>query len=201
MTRVAVTLLGLTAWLAGALGLRAWLGAKTYVGYVVGPQVQADAMLAKALEQPELLLLGMDPWTLLLAASAVVSAALVLVVLTPVDLLLRRLRVDWRARVAVGAALGAVAAGSVLLSIHPLLSRPTVPEGPRTVLNFACEAAGYGWVNAIAYLGAIGAGVGLAAWGRRAQARAQPPAPPAEPSSADHAEPGDSSDEGSPPPA
>jgi hypothetical protein len=60
----------------------------------------------------------------------------------------------------------------VLWSVHPLLSLPSVPEGPRTVINYACEAAGYGWVNAIAYVGAIVAGGALAWLGGEASSRA-----------------------------
>ena len=48
------------------------------------PAVQEDAA-ARAMEQPEMLLLGMDPWTLLLAFSVAVAAALVLLVLLPLD--------------------------------------------------------------------------------------------------------------------
>ncbi|MCA9707457.1 MAG: hypothetical protein KDK70_16515 [Myxococcales bacterium] len=166
MTRAAVTMLGLTAWLAAMLGARAWWGGKAYLARILGSESLADEAWAEALARPETAVLGLDPWTLLLAVCLAVSAALVLVVLLPWDLLLRRIGVAWRVRVLAGGGLGAVAAGGVLVSIHPLLSRPSVPEGPRTVLNYACEAAGYGWVNAIAYLGAIGAGVALAWWGR-----------------------------------
>ena len=68
--------------------------------------------------------------------------------------------------------------------MHPLLSLPSVPEGPRTALDYACEAAGYGWVNAIAYAGAIAAGIALAWWGEgspkaRASSDSQSPEPPA----------------------
>lgn len=169
MIRVAVTLLGLATWLAAMLAARAWLGGKAYLAQIYGSEALADEVFAKALAMPELQLAGMDPWILLAAFSVVMSAVFVGVVLVPWEWLLRRLGVGWRWRVAAGGVLGALAAGAVLWSIHPLLSRPDVPEGPRTVLNFACEAAGYGWVNAIAYLGAIGAGVVLMGWGRRVE--------------------------------
>lgn len=186
MTRAAATLLALSVWLSTMLGLRAWLGGKAYLARILGSEARADEAFARVLAQPEAQLAGMDPWTLLVAFSVAVSAVLVLLVLLPWDWLLRRLGVGWSRRVLAGAALGAVAAGAVLSSIHPLLSRPSVPEGPRTVLNFACEAAGYGWVNAIAYIGAVGAGIALAWWGRPAAA-----APASEPG--DEEEPADTS--------
>ena len=98
--------------------------------------------------------------------------SLVLGVLLPWDLLLTRLRVSPRARMLAGAGAAAVATGVALRSVHPLLSLPSVPEGPRTVLNYACEAAGYGWVNVIAYLGAVVAGLAFAWLGARARLRA-----------------------------
>ena len=167
MTRAAVVLLGLTAWLAGGLGARAYWGARAYLTHILGDASLAEQMLSRALAEPEAQVAGLGPWALLLSCCVVVSAALVLVVLAPVDAGMRRAGVMRSVRVVVGAGLGAAATAAVLLSIHPLLSRPTVPEGPRTVLNYACEAAGYGWVNAIAYLGAIVAGIVLAAWPAR----------------------------------
>ena len=65
------------------------------------------------------------------------------------------------------AVVGAAVAGAVLSSIHPLLAMPSVPEGPRTVLNYACEAAGYGWVNGIAHGGAIALGHPLGCTGAK----------------------------------
>src|SRR5690606_1404178 len=163
MTRVAVVMLGLAAWLAAGLGARAYPGGKAYLAKLLGSEALADEAMARALAQPEALVLGMDPWTLLLSFAVTTSAALVLVVLWPWDVLLRRLKVSRARRALVGAGLAAAATGAALSSVHPLLSLPSVPEGPRTVLNYACEAAGYGWVNAIAYVGAIAAG-GALAW-------------------------------------
>lgn len=165
MTRAALTMLALTAWLVVGLGSRAYLGGKAYLAKLTGSEAIADEIMTKALDQPEAHVLGMSPWTLLLTFAVAVSATLVLVVLWPCDLLLRRLGWARRRRVLVGAGLGAAVTGAVLSSVHPLLSLPSVPEGPRTALNYACEAAGYGWVNALAYGGAIAAGIALAWWG------------------------------------
>ncbi len=164
MIRIAVTMLGLSAWLGLTLGLRAYFGGREYLAKILGSDALADEALTALLDRPEAQLLGMDPWTVLLAMGVMVSAGLVLVVLAPVDLLLRVRGTSTIVRAVVGAGLAIVATGVVLGSIHPLLSMPTVPEGPRTVINYACEAIGYGWVNTIAYVGAIGAGVGLMAW-------------------------------------
>jgi len=174
MTRVAVVMLGLAAWLAAGLGARAYLGGKAYLAKLLGSEALADEAMARALAQPEALVLGMDPWTLLLSFAVTTSAALVLVVLWPWDVLLRRLKVSRARRALVGAGLAAAATGAALSSVHPLLSLPSVPEGPRTVLNYACEAAGYGWVNAIAYVGAIAAGGALAWLGGPTSTSARP---------------------------
>ncbi|MEM9457412.1 MAG: hypothetical protein AAGF11_24745 [Myxococcota bacterium] len=182
---MAVTLLGLATWLATMLGVRAWLGGKAYLTHIYGSEAIADEVFAKALTVPELQLAGLDPWMLLAAFCVVVSAVFVVVVLVPWEWLLRRLGVDWRLRVVVGGVVGALAAGAVLWSIHPLLSLPDVPEGPRTVLNFACEAAGYGWVNAIVYLGAIAAGIVVMGWGRRVKGSERPNADPTSPAPSD----------------
>ncbi len=168
MIRVPVALLGLAAWLAGALGLRAWWGGKAYLTQVVGSEELAERLIERMIEQTQSVLLDMGPWTLLLAFSVAISAALVLLVLWPADLLMARLAPGRRGRVLVGIGLGAGATAAALLSVHPLLSMPSVPEGPRTVLNYACEAAGYGWINAIAYIGGIGTGAAFAWMGRPA---------------------------------
>ncbi|MEX1368111.1 MAG: hypothetical protein AB1Z98_33590 [Nannocystaceae bacterium] len=170
---MAIGILGLAAWLSAGLGLRAWLGGKAYLRALLGSEALADEAFARAAAMPETsLLLGMDPWTLLLAFSVSVSAALVLVLLWPWDLLLSRLRVSVPLRMVAAAGVAAAATGMALWSVHPLLSRPDVPEGPRTVLNYACEAAGYGWVNAIAYVGAIATGLGFVWLGARSGAEA-----------------------------
>jgi hypothetical protein len=165
MTRAALAMLGLTAWLVVGLGSRAYLGGKAYLAKLTGSEAIADELMSKALDQPGALVLGMGPWTLLLTFGVAVSAALVLLVLWPCDRLLRRLGWARGRRVLVGAGLGAAVTGAALSSVHPLLSLPSVPEGPRTALNYACEAAGYGWVNAIVYGGALATGIALAWWG------------------------------------
>lgn len=182
LVRAVLTMAGLTAWLAVGLGSRAYFGGKAYLAELLGSATLADDALRHALEQPEALLLGMSPYTLLLSFSLVVSAALVLVVLSPCDWLLRRKGWARGRRALVGVTLAAAATGAALSSVHPLLSLPSVPEGPRTVLNYACEAAGYGWVNAIAYAGAIVTAVALA-WlgGEGAAAHAIEPVEPAAP--------------------
>ncbi len=178
MTRAAITMLGLATWLTGALAGRAWFGGKAYLARLLGSEQLGDEAFATMLARPETQLAGMDPWTLLLATCVAMSAALVLVILMPWDLLLRRVGLarHWRALTAAG--LGSSAAGAVLLSIHPLLSRPSVPEGPRTILNYACEAAGYDWVNAIVHLGAIAAGVAIALWPAASKAESSEAEPP-----------------------
>ncbi len=155
MIRVLAAMLGLAAWLAVSLGLRAYHGGKAYAAQVLGSESLAEQAMTRMLQSGEAVLLGMDPWTLLGAASLVLSGVFVLGLLWPVELVLRRLRLAPGVRVALALGLAAGATAAVLLSIHPLLSMPQVPEGPRTVLNYACEAAGYGWINAIAYLGAL----------------------------------------------
>ncbi|MCA9654473.1 MAG: hypothetical protein H6712_33060 [Myxococcales bacterium] len=173
MIRIALCIMGLATWLVLGLGLRAWIGGKAYLRALLGSEALADEALARAVDRSEAaVLLGMDPWSLLLSLSVLVAAALVLGVLLPWDLLLTRLRVSPRARMLAGAGAAAVATGVALRSVHPLLSLPSVPEGPRTVLNYACEAAGYGWVNVIAYLGAVVAGLAFAWLGARARLRA-----------------------------
>jgi len=171
--RLPIAMFGLAAWLVVGLGLRAWLGGKAYLVALFGSEVLAEQMLSRATDLPETtLLLGMDPWTLLLAFCTLVAAALVLLVLWPVDLLVVRFGGGVRVRMLVGAGLAAGATGAALLAIHPILALPSVPEGPRTVLNYACEAAGYGWINAIAYGGAIATGVAFAWLGTRARVEA-----------------------------
>lgn len=179
MTRAAITMLALATWLTGALAGRAWFGGKAYFSQLFGNEQRGAEAFATLLARPETQLAGMDPWTLLLASCVAASAALVLVILMPWDLLLRRVGLarHWRALTAAG--LGSLAAGTVLLSIHPLLSRPSVPEGPRTILNFACEAAGYDWVNAIVHLGAIAAGIVIALWPAASNVEPDEAEPPA----------------------
>ncbi|MEM7159987.1 MAG: hypothetical protein AAF799_44525 [Myxococcota bacterium] len=177
MIRVLVAIVGLTAWLTTALGLRAWFGGKAYLAAWFGSEARADLLFERALEYPTADLLGLDPLPLLAVTAFSVSAVLVIVLLLPIDLLLRRLKVGVPVRMIVGALIGVGAAGAVLLSIHPLLSMPEVPEGPRTLLNYACEGAGYGWVNAIAHGGAILTGLGFAFAGRTPDASADAPSP------------------------
>lgn len=182
MIRVALSMLGLAVWLAAGLGARAYWGGKAYLAKLLGSEALADEAMRRALAEADALVLGMDPWTLLLAFAVAVSAALVLGVLWPADWVLRRLGVARAGRALAGAGLAAVATAVALSSVHPLLSLPSVPEGPRTALNYACEAAGYGWVNAIAYVGAVVTG-GVVAWlagskGVEPQAAANDPAGP-----------------------
>lgn len=182
MIRVAACVVGLSTWLSVALGLRAWLGGQEYLRALLGSEALADEAMARVLSaMPEAtLLMGMDPWLLLLAFSVVVSAALVLVVLWPWDLLMRRMGLGLRGRAAGAVGVAAATTGVILSSIHPVLAMPSVPEGPRTVLNFACEAAGYGWVNAIAYIGALATGLAFAWLGARSQVSDEATASPAE---------------------
>ena len=203
MIRLPIAIFGLAAWLSVGLGVRAWLGAHDYLQRLLGSEVLADQAIEHAMKEADTSdLLGMDPFTLLLAFSVSVAAVLVLVVLWPADLLLTRLRVSLRGRLLAAGALGAAVAGAILSSIHPVLAMPSVPEGPRTVLNYACEAAGYGWVNGIAHGGAIATGLVLVWLGRHASTRAPASTAPDEPTPArdasaeDHA---DATDDDDPP--
>ena len=187
MIRVLVSIVGLTVWLTAGLGLRAWFGGKAYLAMWFGSEARADLIFERALEQPMAQLLGLDPLPLLAATAFSVSAVLVLLLLWPVDALLGRLKMGRPVRMLAGAGVAIAATGAVLLSIHPLLSMPEVPEGPRTLLNYACEGAGYAWVNAIAHLGGIATGLGFALAARTpesAEASAETPASEAEPAEA-----------------
>ncbi|MCH9687773.1 MAG: hypothetical protein K0V04_40460 [Deltaproteobacteria bacterium] len=196
MIRVLMAMAGLTAWLVGMLSMRAWIGGKAYATRLLGSEALADQILDQALTQTQSVLLDMSPWSLLLALSVAVSAALVLGLLWPADAIMARLSLGRTGRLAVGVVVGAIATAAVLRSIHPLLSLPTVPEGPRTVLNYACEAAGYGWINAIAYIGGIGTGAAFGWMGRPRPAKvvSGPSSSPTEPAAADDG-PGSSGDE------
>ena len=60
-------------------------------------------------------------------------------------------------RLALPVGVAALGTAGFLVSIHPILNLPRVPEGPRTLLNYAFEAAGYGLVNLLAYVGGFAA--------------------------------------------
>jgi len=97
------------------------------------------------------------PTTVLLAGATLPALALGLLVLAPAWVGLRRWHGTWPRwrQTATWTAIGAFAAGVLLESIDPVLSRPEVPLGPRSFLNAAFELVGYGWVNALAYASAI----------------------------------------------
>ena len=153
------------AWLV-AVALRLWMGGQHYLEQLLGSRGEAERLFAalrrEGLELPGL---GLDVRLLLPLVCLGLSVALVGLVLAPADALLRRRVPSQARRRVVGAVLAAAVAGLALSAVHPLLSLRSVPEGPRTLLNYACEAAGYGWVNAIVYVGAIAAGLAVA--GRR----------------------------------
>lgn len=172
MIRVGIAIAGLASWLIASLGLRAWFGGKAYLLALFGSERFADALFESALAH-SFSVGGVDmrPIPLLMTVSIAVSVVLVAVLLWPIDSLLRHVRAPrvLRTMVAAGIAIGLTAAG--LLSVHPLLAQRSVPEGPRTILNFACEAAGYDWINGIAYVGAIATAVAFVWFAPAARAR------------------------------
>jgi hypothetical protein len=178
--RFALALALAGAWYTVAFGVRAHFGARAYAARFVGSEALGDALVDRLAERVTGAL-GVSPFALLLLVSLVV-ATVGAIVLALVDVGARRvLPSPVRALVLAGVAIGLTA--SVLLSIHPLLARPDVPEGPRTWINFACEAMGYGYVNVVAYAGSLGAAL-VYALGPRRRALASPvieaPARPAE---------------------
>lgn len=170
MIRIAVIATALSVWLAVALGVKTYFGAVAYATSMMGSNTIAQQMLDRALAHPEAVTFGMDPWTMLAAGSVAAGYVLVLGVFVPFEAMLRKFKVARTARLVVLVALAVAATGAALLAVHPVLSMPTVPEGPRTMLNYACEAAGYGWVNAIAHGGAVAAAVAFVAMGPSAAA-------------------------------
>lgn len=86
-----------------------------------------------------------------------------LIILLPAHFALRRLAL-WP-RLGLWTLWGLTIIALILESIHPLLNLRSVPEGPRTTLNFVFESVGYAWVNGFVYLmvlGSITSFVGLA---------------------------------------
>ena len=114
------------------------------------------------------------PLSLLAAASFGPALALALFVLVPAWLVVRRRHAGWPRwrHAATWGGLGALAAAVLLESIDPVLSLPSVPLGPRALLNHAFELVGYGFVNALAYVTAIGGALLFGLRRRRADARA-----------------------------
>lgn len=170
MTRVALVGLGLALWLIAGLGLRVYFGGRAYLAQLLGPDAPADAMFSTLLATPHATVLGMNPWAMLVTVGVLAAAALMLL-LGPVEWAMRR-RMGPVPRVFVLTGVAAMATAVTLKSVHPILSRRSVPEGPRTALNYACEAAGYGWVNALAYGGAVLAAAALVWLVVRREARA-----------------------------
>ncbi len=142
-------------------GGAAYYGGRDYLGRVLGDPGLADAGFERLLggHGDGVALFGFHAHApqLLALAAALLAATLVVFVLLPVALALhfksppRRWQ---RELIHVGAA--ALATAALLLSVHPVLNLQSVPEGPRTFLNYAFESVGYGWVNFMAYLGALG---------------------------------------------
>ncbi len=160
---------GLCLWLVLSYGIRLYVGGSHYLEKLLGADAAAlarERVLARS-QGFDLLALDnvADLRLLMVAAVVALSGAFVLLILWPIEGLMRlterrsamagRLLVWPRIVANLGSAVLTTAA--ILLSIHPLLSLRVVPEGPRMLLNFACEAAGYMWVNVLAYAGALGA--------------------------------------------
>lgn len=197
--RVPLTIVGLATWLFAGLGVRVWLGGQHYLYKMLGSQTLADGLFESALSHSfSVGEVSMRPVPLLATVALGGSIALT-VAMWPVDIGLRRLRVPWLARAVVAIGISVAGTASALLSIHPLLARRSVPEGPRTMLNYACEAAGYDWINGLVYSGVVAAAVALVWLGRmatptasEADAAADPPTSDADAPGAEPSAPGES---------
>ncbi len=154
-------------------GIRVGVGLPAYAEAMLGPEAARTVDWGALLAEP--ILLGEASWTvpsLVTAACGAVLVAFTLVMLL-VGVLVRTRSARLRWVTLVGSA--AACTGSALLSIHPVLALPSVPEGPRMMLNYAFEAVGYGWVNVLAYAGPL-LGAATIAW--RSKVDLPPSAPP-----------------------
>jgi hypothetical protein len=169
--RFALAVLVVASWFSLAFGLRAYFGGRAYAARIVGSTELGNTMFERFGEAATKAL-GISPLVLL----ALVSLAAALVGASLLWLTAVSTRKLPRGRTAISVAVATAMTGGVLTSIHPLLSLPGVPEGPRTWINFACEAMGYGWVNFIAYAGAFVAVLVFALGARRRAPAVQPEA-------------------------
>lgn len=149
------------------VGLRLYFGGLAYLGQVLGAEASelaAQQVMTQSSRGFGLGVVGLatDLRALAIGLAVVLSGAFILLLLWLIEGVVRLLEsrrkspepaLLGRIVPSVLAAIGATAA--ILLSVHPLLNLRAVPEGPRMLLNYACEAAGYPWVNGIAYAGAI----------------------------------------------
>ncbi|MEM6295738.1 MAG: hypothetical protein AAGA54_30985 [Myxococcota bacterium] len=146
---------------AVGFGLRVTTGVPAYAESMLGPEAAVAIDWGAILTEP--IPVGEASWTVPSLVGVVFGAVLVafFVVMLVVRLLVESAGVRLRWAVLLGVAAACTAAA--LLSIHPLLALPSVPEGPRMTLNYAFEAVGYGWVNALAYAGPL-LGAAAVAW-------------------------------------
>ncbi len=187
---------GFSLWLLVGYGLRLYVGSLAYLGKILGAAASERAA-ERLMDQSssglelgvELGMLGLatDLRALVVGLAVSLAGIFVLLLLWPIEGVVRLVEsrrasgepvLLGRVVPSVAAAIGASA--GILLSVHPLLNLRAVPEGPRMLLNYACEAAGYGWVNGIAYVGAIATALvfcGLQVRSRRAVLRARAEAP------------------------
>lgn len=161
-------------WIFGTFGARIYLGGKRYLTQLFGDEAMADRAIERlGHDENTIELFGMHfgAWSLLATASAVLAMTLTLLVLLPTALGLHLAKVrDAKTKLAAHGLAAAFATALLLTSVHPVLNLKAVPEGPRTFMNYAFEAAGYGWTNALAYLGAVGIALGFAWLGLRTAA-------------------------------
>lgn len=160
---------GLCLWLVVSYGIRLYVGGSHYLEKLLGADAAAlarERVLARSEGFDLLALDNVADLRLLMAAAVVaISGAFVLLILWPVEGLMRLIerrpalagRVLVWPRIVANMCSAMLITAAILLSIHPLLNLRVVPEGPRMLLNFACEAAGYRWVSVLAYAGALGA--------------------------------------------
>ncbi len=181
---------GLALWLVFSYGVRLYIGGSYYLGKFLGADAAALAeqrVFTRSQSYDLLALDNVDLRLLVIAAVVVISGVFVLLILWPLEGLMHLIerragRVLVWPRIAVNLCVAVLITAAILLSIHPLLNLRAVPEGPRMLLNFACEAAGYAWVNVLAYVGALGAaavfcGLQLRVRGRSLRALSGEPSP------------------------
>lgn len=192
---------GFSLWLIVGYGSRLYFGSLAYLGKVLGAeasQLAAQQLMTQTSRGFGLGVLGLatDLRALAVGLAVALSGVFVLLLLWPIEGIVRLVEsrrassepvLLGRIVPSVLAAIGATAA--ILLSVHPLLNLRVVPEGPRMLLNYACEAAGYPWVNGIAYAGSLATALvfsGLqlrrrrAVWRSRAAEAGEAPEPAAE---------------------
>ena len=168
--RLALAWLSLASFFLVAYGLAFWLGARRYLDRIFGDPELAARALEELLDPSDgarpigpvglLVLTSLALATLatpLLELVAVLSRRLARRATTPRAIQIRRFVLP------LLVALAGVA--GLLVSLHPVLNLPQVPEGPRTMLNYAFEAAGYVVVNLLAYVGVLAAAVFLSVAG------------------------------------